>query len=106
MASEYKVLRTLFKHGKQKETQDEEKYIMRNFKINDLHISKKYAVSLGPKGSAPYSESSATGLCPVLVQSTSQLPTSLLLRHLSKYLPCMSMSPKYYLPVYQKVQIK
>jgi len=53
-------LRTLFKHGKQKETQDEEKYIKRKFKINDLHTAKKYPVSLEPKGSAPYSESSAT----------------------------------------------
>jgi hypothetical protein len=70
MAFEYKVLRTLFKHGKQNETQDKEKYIMRNFKINDLHMAKKCPVSLEPKGSAPYSESSATGLYPVLVQST------------------------------------
>jgi hypothetical protein len=50
------VLRTLFKHGKQEETQDEEKYIMRKFKINDLHMAKKYPVSLEPKRSAPYSE--------------------------------------------------
>jgi hypothetical protein len=35
MAFEYKVLRTLFKQGKQKETQDKEKYIMRNFKIKN-----------------------------------------------------------------------
>jgi len=56
MAFEYKVLRTLFKHGKQEETQDEEKYIMRKFKINDLHMAKKYPVSLEPKRSAPYSE--------------------------------------------------
>lgn len=106
MAFKYKLLRTLFKHGKQKETQDEEKYIMRKFKINDLHMAKKYPVSLEPKGSAPYSESSATWLYPVLVQSTSQLPTSLLLSHLSNYLPCMLMSPKHYPPLYQKVQIQ
>jgi len=56
---------------------------MRNFKINDLHMAKKYPISLEPKGSAPYSESSATVLYPVLVQSTSQLPTSLISRHLS-----------------------
>jgi len=101
MAFEYKVLRTLFKQGKQKETQDKEKHIMRKSKM-----AKKYAVSLEPKGSAPYSESSATGLYPALVQSTSKLPISLLLRHLSNYLPCMPMSPKHYLPLYQKVQIK
>jgi hypothetical protein len=77
---------------------------MRNFIINDPHMVKKYPVSLEPTGSVPYSESSATGPYHVLVQSTSQLSTSLLSRHFSNYLPCMHMSPKHCLPLYQKVQ--
>ena len=61
------MLRTLLKHWKEKEKQNEEKYIMRNFIITDLHMVKKYPVSFEPKGSAPYSESFATGTYPVLV---------------------------------------
>jgi hypothetical protein len=74
---------------------------MRSFIITNLHVVKKHLVSVEPKGSAPFSQSSATGPYPVLVQSTSQLTTAFLLQYPSNYLLCMPWSPKHSLPLYQ-----